>query len=597
MVQVAIINDKLCKPNKCNKECMKSCPINKNGGECIVKYDKFVKINEKMCIGCKLCINVCPFNAIKIYNLPTEITENLIYKYGENSFRLYKMLIPKINKIQGIIGPNGIGKSTLIKILSKLIIPFNDDKYLSNKYKGTEMYKYLTLLYNNKLNIKIKPQNINSVFKLFNKDDKKQICVKDEISKYYNENNGFHYKVKQLLLDDIYNNKIATLSGGQMQKFLCAMVFLSDANVYIFDEFTNYLDIEQRLLIANLIQDLKNLVEDDKYIIIIDHDISILDYTCDSINIMYGKSGAYGILSSSYNCLEGINTYFTGYISSDNVKFRDEPFTFRFNIQYESENIIDEEYFNMEYEKNVIDYDNITININEASIINNAIYLVLGKNGSGKTTYLNYINQVCANNGLICSYKKQHSDYLNYNCKVRDYLMNTIKTSFNNHYFYSNFINEFVDDLFDKKINKLSGGELQKVSIIECLGKNANVYLLDEPSANLDVEQRYYTNKIIKKFIISLKKTAYIIEHDIMMFMQFQRDINTYLIHVETNYIDNKLTSFINKPIDYYTGINDFLKSMDVTFRIEFKHKRPRINKKLSQKDQEQKLANKYLIC
>ena len=74
-----------------------------------------------------------------------------------------------------------------------------------------------------------------------------------------------------------------------------------------------------------------------------------------------------------------------------------------------------------------------------------------------------------------------------------------------------------LDDIIDLEVQKLSGGELQRVALILALGKPANVYLLDEPSAYLDSEQRIITSKVIKRFIINAKKTAFVVEHDFIM--------------------------------------------------------------------------------
>lgn len=61
------------------------------------------------------------------------------------------------------------------------------------------------------------------------------------------------------------------------------------------------------------------------------------------------------------------------------------------------------------------------------------------------------------------------------------------------------------------------GGELQRVAIVLCLGAPADIYLIDEPSAYLDSEQRIAASKVIKRFIMHAKKTAFVVEHDFIM--------------------------------------------------------------------------------
>ena len=74
-----------------------------------------------------------------------------------------------------------------------------------------------------------------------------------------------------------------------------------------------------------------------------------------------------------------------------------------------------------------------------------------------------------------------------------------------------------VNSYYDLEVQKLSGGELQRVAIVLALGKKANVYLIDEPSAYLDSEQRVTAAKVIKRFILNSNKTAFIVEHDFIM--------------------------------------------------------------------------------
>lgn len=583
-LRIAIIDQNKCKPNKCNKKCKYSCPVNVIGKQCIT-VEKTAIINESMCTGCGICPNVCPFNAIKIYNLPTEMKEHLVFSYGENHFKLYKMIIPKINTIHGVIGENGVGKSTMINLISNKF--YSGSLMLLNKYKGTELYKYLNKLYDNKLIIKTKPQNIDSLQKFYRKKYQNKI-VMEELNRIYDENNLFHKKVfEQLELNFFVNNTIANLSGGEMQKIACAIVLMSNADVYIFDEFTNYLDIEQRLVVSGLIQELKKMP--NKYIFVIDHDLSILDYTCDIISIIYGKPGAYGIISKPYPCQEAINMFFSGYIYQENIRFRDQPFSFRSDLELESENAIVVQDKDLRYNDTTIEYSNLKINIIGSEISSNGVYICLGKNGTGKTTFFNHIAQK-----LIVSYKKQYVSFedKDLNLKVIDYLYKKIKRSMCDPLFLYN-VKSFIENLYDKKIKNLSGGEAQKVSLVECLGTDADIYLLDEPSANLDIEQRYIATKIIKRFLLQNKKTGFIVEHDIMMAIAFNNDIyNSQIIFVEKI---NEM-SVVNKPCDYVTGINHFLQKMNITFRTEIKYKRPRINKADSQKDQEQKKLGKYYI-
>src|SRR3989344_7835820 len=116
-MRLAIVHKEKCKPVACGHVCAKVCPVNKKGEECI-KIEAKAGIEEKLCIGCGICQKRCPFEAIDIINLPSVDPDNLIYRYGENGFALYSLPIPKEGSVLGLLGRNGIGKSTAIEILA-----------------------------------------------------------------------------------------------------------------------------------------------------------------------------------------------------------------------------------------------------------------------------------------------------------------------------------------------------------------------------------------------------------------------------------------------------------------------------------------------
>src|SRR5439155_24255537 len=100
-----------------------------------------------------------------------------------------------------------------------------------------------------------------------------------------------------------------------------------------------------------------------------------------------------------------------------------------------------------------------------------------------------------------------------------------------------------VNILFDKKVKKLSGGEKQRLNITLCLGKQADVYLLDEPSSSLDIEYRFIATKVIKRFLIHNKKLGFIVEHDILMLVSLAKEENSKIIIIgETSDINNTHT-------------------------------------------------------
>merc|ERR1712019_209940 len=146
-----------------------------------------------------------------------------------------------------------------------------------------------------------------------------------------------------------------------------------------------------------------------------------------------------------------------------------------------------------------------------------------------------------------------------------------------------------IDPIADQNVQHLSGGELQRVALTLALGKPADIFLIDEPSAYLDVEQRIVAARVIKRFILHAKKTAFIVEHDFIM--------ATYLAdRVIVFEGEPSVKTLANSPQSLLTGMNKFLKSLEITFRRDPTNYRPRINKKESIKDCEQKKSGNFFF-
>ena len=105
---------------KCRQECKRSCPVVKTGKLCIevTPTSKIAFISEILCIGCGICVKKCPFDAIQIINLPTNLEAHVTHRYSANSFKLHRLPTPRPGQVLGLVGTNGIGKSTALKILA-----------------------------------------------------------------------------------------------------------------------------------------------------------------------------------------------------------------------------------------------------------------------------------------------------------------------------------------------------------------------------------------------------------------------------------------------------------------------------------------------
>ena len=579
MTRIAVIDKSKCNPAKCNYICRSVCPINRaEESECIVidDADKKVKVVEELCIDkCSICIKKCPFGALSIVNLPSELNEDPIHRYSENGFVLYNLPVPIFGKVVGIIGRNGIGKSTAVKILAGLIRPNlgKFDREVNNKeivdyFKGTEAQSYFQKLLNKEIKVSYKPQQVDLIPKQFNG---KVI----DLLKKADEKNKLDEIVDTLDLKKILDRDIKNVSGGELQRIAIAVTVLRDANVYFFDEPTSYLDIKQRLKISKFIRSLAN---DKTAVIVIEHDLIILDYMADLIHLMFGKEAIYGITSHVKTTKVGINTYLSGYSKDENMRFRSKPITF---IKPQTNESMTGQLLTQwsGFEKA---FGSFKLKAESGKIHNDEVIGVLGENGIGKTSFVKTLANIDNNDEKIpvkISYKTQY-------LKAEDDLViNLLQDAIQK---YNNQLIKplGLEKLFTRNLQELSGGELQRVAIAHCLSKDADIFLLDEPSAYLDVEQRILVSKVINEIVYLKNKAAIVVDHDLLFI----------------DYLSDKLIIFegvpaehgvANTPQSLVSGMTNFLKDLQISFRRDEENNRPRANKIDSQLDKQQKSDGK----
>ena len=587
--RVAVLDKDLCQPRKCGLECIKYCPVNKSGADCIVLNEetKKAQIDENICNGCGICVKVCPFDAITIVNLATELATDKIHQYGINSFRLYKLPTPKKGEVVGLLGRNGMGKSTVVNILSGNVKP-NLGNYdqppdwdeILKFYSGTELKSHFELIKENQIKSSIKPQQVHHIVNAFDGTGK-------ELLEKYDERGVSHDLVQKLSLENSLEQNLKELSGGELQRLAVTVTASKDADFYFFDEPSSYNDVFQRAGVARVIH---SLAEMGKSVMVVEHDMTLLDYLSDYIEVLYGVPAAYGIVSGIMSTKVGINVFLDGYLPNENVRFRDKKFTFEASTSQDEfqqgESIIS-------YTKLVKKYPSFSVTIEPGSVGKGELVGIMGANALGKTTLMKMIAGVekpdvgTIDKKLKIAYKPQ---YLSNDTDVE---VISVLDKANQGPIEGSLEDEQIvvplkiKKLYNKSIKNLSGGELQKVSVASCLLQKVDLYALDEPSAFLDVEDRIAVGKFLQKFVRSFGKSAIIIDHD-MQLMDLVSD--SMIIFEGTPSIEGNASS----PMSKSEAMNQFLKSLEITFRRDEKSLRPRVNKEGSRLDKEQKSSSNY---
>ncbi len=596
MARVAVVDKDLCKPKNCSLECIAFCPLNRDGGKCITlssedRSKAIAVIDEDICNGCSICVKKCPFEAITIVKLAEELEEHKIHQYGQNSFRLYNLPIPRKDAVVGLLGRNGIGKSTVINILAGLLKP-NLGRYHSapswdeiiDYFKGTMLKDYFNALVSKQIKVSIKPQQVYLIAKVY------KGTAKDLLARY--DENGYASKYADMLnLRDSLEKHVDELSGGELQRLAIAVASSKDAEFYFFDEPSSYNDIYQRLNVARVIN---NIAKQGKSVMIVEHDLTMLDYLSDYMHILYGEPGAYGIVYDIMSTKTGVNEFLEGYLSSINVRFRSKAF--RFDTVSSNEDLILEEVV-AEYSSIRKSYNSFVLVCEGARIRKGEVVCMLGANALGKTTLMKMLtgiekpDQGYTELHAKISYKPQYLEMIQeYEYDVRSLLSDAYSKSIEGSSMEGIIVEPLrLKKMYDKMVKSLSGGELQKVAIASCLLKDADIYALDEPSAFLDVEDRIAVARFIQRFVKGQGKSAIVIDHDIHLI-----DIISDSVIVFKGIPSRE--GYASGVLRKHEGMNLFLKDMAVTFRRDEESNRARINKVDSRLDREQKEKGIYYL-
>lgn len=586
MLRVATLDKEHCKPKDCGIPCYRFCPEVLNRRYAI-KFEEGQKkpiIDEDLCTGCGICIKKCPFDAISIVKLPQELDGECIHSFGVNEFKLFRLPIPRSGRVTGLIGRNGTGKTTALRILTGELAPnfgtpeTGTEKSWENvltKYRGTLLHDHFRRITLKELKIVHKPQHIDKIGSALKGTVRQLLRKIDERAK-------LGELVHELELEELLDRDLKVLSGGELQRVAITAAICRNADVYIFDEPSSHLDVYQRIRAARSI---RRLVEEKKAVLVAEHDLAMLDYLSDEVYLIYGQAGSYGVVSHVHPTRGGINNYLDGFLPDENMRFRDNPIRFHVRPPREAEYAPDSK---IEWPEITKKLGPFKLKVSQGDVNAGEIVGIVGPNGIGKTTFIKELVEYyskSSQNQFEVSYKPQYisSDYDG----TVDKLLSAITNDTSTMYTQEVLRNLSINKLLDRKVTALSGGELQRVAIAACLGKTAQIYLLDEPSAFLDIEERLTVANALRHLIDSRQAFAFVVEHDI----------------VAQDFLADRIMVFEGKPgrsgsalqpMPMREAMNTFLAEMQITFRRDPETKRPRINKQGSKLDKEQKDAGEF---
>ena len=481
---------------------------------------------------------------------------------GQSILEKISFTIDNKDKI-GLIGLNGAGKSTIIKIMlgkeridsgnvfvnNNIIIGYLSQNHDFEDQKNTIIEELYTVFKEEK-EILDKINYLNNKLK-FNENINGILSEIEKLNTKYEALDGYSvdYKVKQVItgleLNHIENSLICELSGGEKTRLTLAKLLLKNPDLLILDEPTNHLD----LVSIEWLEDY--LKKYNKAFLIVSHDRIFLDNVCSKIfelenKKLYKYNGNFSdfILQKEMILKGELKRYekeqekikkLEEYIERnragrmakqakgrqkilDRIESPNDPIfnPNRMKLKFKAKNSSGD---------NVLELKNISKTFDNKKMLNNINFKlykgekvgIIGKNGIGKSTLLKIItNGLKADSGEVILGSRVDLGYYDQdhqNLYPENTILQEINTSINYTEQYLRTVAGgflFTADDVLKKISTLSGGEKVRVSFIKLLQNEPNLLLLDEPTNHLDI----YSIEILEDALEQFDGTMLLVSHN-----------------------------------------------------------------------------------
>ena len=567
-------------------------------------------------------------------------TEQLGHSFNDSW--LFRDLYLGINKGDrvALVGINGTGKSTLLRILSGILNPTEGKVvterdlrigYLEQDPQFNDQATISDFIYSIG---NIQQQLIREYEEVLSQDHPNEDDLNRLMDELSNENAWeYEYEIKTILgrlgIQHL-EQTISTLSGGQRKRLALAKLLIDDPDVYILDEPTNHLDIETIEWLENF------LTTGQKTILLVTHDRYFLDNVSGQIieldkgklAVFKGNYSYYLEKKAEQNAAEDAS-----YEKNSNLlrrelewmrrqpKARSTKSKSRIDAFYDLEDKTKgrqakstlELSVNVSRQGNkILELQNVSKAFNGKPILQEFSYTfkkgdrigVAGKNGTGKSTLLNLITgQLKPDSGIVSvgetsvfGYYRQGGLEFNGDERVIDVVKNVaeyITMADGKNLTASQVLTHFLFPPAKQYgfVNKLSGGEKKRLQLMRVLMKNPNFMILDEPTNDLDID----TLNVLEDFLLNFPGVLMLVSHDRYLIDRlteqlfiFEGDGKTQIY--SGNYTDYRFEQEELKNIKEIPKLSKISAPAPIKNKLSFKEEQAIITLEASIKDKEKQI-------